>query len=40
MTAKAKFSGPLCPVVELPPLKGKPGKERYAGPVKPIKGKY
>ena len=28
------------PVVELPPLKGKPGKERYAGPVKPIKGKY
>ena len=28
------------PVVELPPLKGRPGKERYAGPVKPIKGKY
>ena len=28
------------PVVELPPLKGKPGKERYTGPVKPIKGKY
>ena len=28
------------PVVELPPLKGKPGKEHYSGPVKPIKGKY
>ena len=28
------------PVVDLPPLKRKPGKERYAGPVKPIKGKY
>ncbi len=28
------------PLVELPPLKGKPGKERYTGPVKPIKGKY
>ena len=28
------------PVVELPPLQGKPGKERYTGPVKPIKGKY
>ena len=28
------------PVIELPPLGGKPGKERYSGPVKPIKGKY
>ena len=28
------------PVVELPPLKGKPGKERYSGPVKPIKGAF
>jgi polyphosphate kinase 2 len=28
------------PVVKLPPLKGKPGKEHYTGPVKPIKGKY
>jgi polyphosphate kinase len=28
------------PVVDLPPLKGKPGKERYTGPVKPIKKKY
>ncbi len=28
------------PVVALPPLAGKPGKERYTGPVKPIKGKY
>jgi polyphosphate kinase len=26
--------------LELPPLKGKPGKERYRGPVKPIKGKF
>ena len=26
--------------VELPPLTTKPGKERYAGPVKPIQGKY
>jgi polyphosphate kinase 2 len=25
---------------DLPPLKGRPGKERYAGPVKPIKGRY
>jgi polyphosphate kinase 2 len=25
---------------ELPPLKGKPGIERYTGPVKPIAGKY
>jgi polyphosphate kinase 2 len=25
---------------ELPPLKGKPGTERFAGPVKPIKEKY
>lgn len=28
------------PTLKLPPLKGKPGKERYAGPVKPIRGKY
>ena len=27
-------------VIELPPLKGKLGKERYDGPVKPIKGAY
>jgi len=26
--------------IEFPPLAGKLGKERYAGPVKPIKGKY
>ena len=26
--------------VEFPPLKGKPGKERYTGPVKPIKARY
>jgi polyphosphate kinase 2 len=26
--------------VEFPPLATKPGKERYAGPVKPIKGSY
>ena len=26
--------------VEFPPLKGKPGKEKYTGPVKPIRGKY
>ncbi len=25
---------------EFPPLKGKPGVERYTGPVKPIKGKF
>jgi polyphosphate kinase 2 len=28
------------PEIEFPPLKGKPGKERYTGPVKPIKGRY
>jgi polyphosphate kinase 2 len=28
------------PEVDFPPLKGKPGKEKYAGPVKPIKGAY
>ena len=28
------------PVIDLPPLKGKPGKERYAGPVKPIKNRF
>jgi len=28
------------PAISYPPLKGKPGKERYAGPVKPIKGRY
>lgn len=28
------------PVIELPPLSGKPGKERYTGAVKPIKGKF
>jgi polyphosphate kinase 2 len=28
------------PKFEFPPLKGKPGKERYTGPVKPIKGRY
>jgi polyphosphate kinase len=26
--------------IKLPPLRGKPGKERYRGPVKPIKGRY
>ncbi len=26
--------------LEFPPLKGKPGVERYTGPVKPIKGKF
>ena len=26
--------------IDFPPLATKPGKERYAGPVKPIKGKY
>jgi polyphosphate kinase len=26
--------------LELAPLKGKPGKERYRGPVKPIEGKF
>ena len=25
---------------EFPPLKGKPGTERYSGPVKPIAGKF
>jgi len=24
----------------LPPLSGKPGRERYSGSVKPIRGKY
>ena len=24
----------------LPPLSGKPGRERYGGPVKPVKGRY
>jgi polyphosphate kinase 2 len=28
------------PAIKFPPLKGKPGKERYAGPVKPIKPVY
>ncbi|MBP6597612.1 MAG: polyphosphate kinase 2 [Arenimonas sp.] len=28
------------PRIDFPPLKGKPGKERYSGVVKPIKGKY
>ena len=28
------------PAIDFPPLAGKPGKERYAGPVKPIKGAY
>ncbi|MBW8367198.1 MAG: polyphosphate kinase 2 [Arenimonas sp.] len=28
------------PLIELPALSGKPGKERYTGPVKPIKEKY
>ena len=27
-------------VVKFPPLKGKPSKEKYNGPVKPIEGKY
>jgi hypothetical protein len=27
-------------LVEFPPLKGKPAKEKYSGPVKPIKSKY
>ena len=26
--------------LELPPLPGKPAKERYTGPVKPLKGRY
>ncbi len=26
--------------IEFPPMKGKPGVERYRGPVKPIKGKF
>jgi hypothetical protein len=28
------------PAIDFPPLAGRPGKERYAGPVKPLKGKY
>lgn len=28
------------PALELPPLKGRPGKERFTGPVKPIRGRY
>ena len=28
------------PTLELPPLKGRPGKERFTGPVKPIRGRY
>ena len=28
------------PSIELPPLRGKPGKERYAGPCKPVRGKF
>jgi polyphosphate kinase 2 len=28
------------PQMDFPPLRAKPGKERYAGPVKPIKGRY
>ena len=28
------------PAIDFPPLAGKPGKERYTGPVKPIKGKF
>ena len=28
------------PAIDFPPLAGKPGKERYAGPVKPIKGAF
>jgi polyphosphate kinase 2 len=28
------------PTLEFPPLKGKPGKERYTGPVKPIKSRF
>ena len=28
------------PRLTLPPLKGKPAKERYTGPVQPIRGKY
>ena len=28
------------PEIDFPPLKGRPGKERYTGPVKPIKGKF
>jgi polyphosphate kinase len=28
------------PKVELPPLRGKPARERYRGPVKPIKGRF
>ena len=26
--------------IAFPPLSGKPGKEKYSGPVKPIKGTY
>ena len=26
--------------IDMPPLRGKPGKERYAGPVKPIRSRY
>lgn len=28
------------PALEMPPLPGKPAKEKYAGPVKPIRGRY
>ena len=28
------------PVIDFPPLRGRPGKERYTGPVKPIRGRY
>jgi polyphosphate kinase len=28
------------PKIDFPALKGKPGKEKYSGPVKPIKGRY
>ncbi|HRO61355.1 MAG TPA: polyphosphate kinase 2 [Burkholderiaceae bacterium] len=28
------------PTIELPPLKGKPARERFKGPVKPIKNRY
>jgi len=28
------------PVIELPPLKGRPGKERFTGTVKPIRNRY
>ena len=26
--------------IKFPPLKNKPGKEKFTGPVKPIEGKY